>query len=281
MPSVRNEVQSVSQFFAIAREREHIRIRRSIGLSAPWSEDPIFQNWRFCNVRREDDRTTVWFKENVRSKLTDLPAVEATLIFRWFNRIKTGEKVLDLLLNGWDRDEAERRLSCNTEPVFTGAYIVRSPFGESKLTGILNAIEVARKQLPSMVINWGRTLEDAWRDLTTIQWMGNFTSYEVVTDLRWTPVLDQAIDINTWACAGPGCARGLGRIYGRPFNYSSSYGQNAALVLMQELLELSRGDGYWPHSWPAWEMREVEHVLCEYDKYKRAESGLRLKRRFV
>jgi hypothetical protein len=25
--------------------------------------------------------------------------------------------------------------------------------------------------------------------------------------------------------------------------------------------------------WPAWEMREVEHTLCEFDKYERARLG--------
>jgi hypothetical protein len=274
---------NVDQFFSTAREREHIRLRRASGLPAPWSENSIFQQWRFCNVHREHDKTTVWFKDNVRSKLSDLAVIEATLIFRWFNRIETGEKVLDLLLNGWDRDKAERRLSFSAEPIFTGAYIIRSPFGESKLIGILNAIESARVLLPSITIKWGKRLEDAWRDLTTIQWMGNFTSYEVVTDLRWTNVLDQAIDINTWACAGPGCARGLGRVFHdnpRQFNYGSTYGQTEMLPLMQMLLTLSRDDRYWPQHWEKWEMREVEHWLCEYDKYKRAEAGERLKRQY-
>jgi len=30
-----------------------------------------------------------------------------------------------------------------------------------------------------------------------------------------------------------------------------------------------------------WEMREVEHWLCEYDKYRRAASGKRMKRKFT
>jgi hypothetical protein len=39
------------------------------------------------------------------------------------------------------------------------------------------------------------------------------------------------------------------------------------------LLSASRLEHNWPHEWPAWEMREVEHTLCEFDKYERARLG--------
>jgi hypothetical protein len=29
----------------------------------------------------------------------------------------------------------------------------------------------------------------------------------------------------------------------------------------------------WPTEWSDWEMRDVEHTLCEYDKYLRCQSG--------
>jgi hypothetical protein len=48
-----------------------------------------------------------------------------------------------------------------------------------------------------------------------------------------------------------------------------------------DLLELSRDNRHWPQGWPRWEMRDVEHTLCEADKYWRAESGNgRLKQHF-
>jgi hypothetical protein len=50
--------------------------------------------------------------------------------------------------------------------------------------------------------------------------------------------------------------------------------------LMRELLHMSRDPQYWPAAWPAWEMREVEHWLCETSKYVTAQSGARLKRRY-
>ena len=46
----------VSAFFDFCREREKIRLAREGGDPSPWTDDPIFQQGRFLNVFREDDR---------------------------------------------------------------------------------------------------------------------------------------------------------------------------------------------------------------------------------
>jgi len=66
------------EYFRLAREREAIRRRRAAGEPWPWSADAIFREWRFCNVHREHDKTTVWFREHVRSKIDGWRVVEAT-----------------------------------------------------------------------------------------------------------------------------------------------------------------------------------------------------------
>ncbi len=48
----------VQSFFDFCIERERIRTRRASGQPGPWSADPIFQQGRFLNVFREDDRGT-------------------------------------------------------------------------------------------------------------------------------------------------------------------------------------------------------------------------------
>lgn len=275
------------QFFGTARERYRIKERREKGLPRPWTDDKIFNLWRFCNVHREDDKTTQWFRDHVRNPLTrqgdKIKIAQATTIFRWFNRIGTGEKILDLLLTQWDTEEAHRRLQ-SVEPVVTGAYIIKGPDGFSKLEGVLHCIDLALPALEHDVPSWGETLKEAWLDLNTIYYLGPFMSYEIVSDLRWTPVLNEAADILTWANAGPGCARGMGWVaHNNPakFNPGSQRDQQTMLELMTQLLGMSRSEEYWPKYWKQWEMREVEHWLCEYDKYCRAESGLKLKRRYA
>jgi len=44
-------------------ERESIRIKREQGSEWPWTEDEILQQYKFTNVKREHDKTTMKLKE--------------------------------------------------------------------------------------------------------------------------------------------------------------------------------------------------------------------------
>jgi hypothetical protein len=276
-------VKQAEEFFATARERYRIRLRRDAGDSAPWTDDPVFRDWRFCNVHREHDKTTEWFRREVRSHLVGLPVVEATVIFRFFNLISTGDRIKDLLLNSWDSQEARRRLD-GVSPLVTGAYQIKTVSGLNKLEGALQAIDAARPLLARMTPRWGRSLRGAWRDLQEVHHLGPFMAYEVVSDLRWTTVLEEATDINTWACAGPGATEGLGLVVWNDrgaYKRHSDQDQLTMRDVMVELLAMSRDDVYWPQEWQRWELREAEHWACEFAKYETGRLGGKLKRRFV
>jgi hypothetical protein len=121
--------------------------------------------------------------------------------------------------------------------------------------------------------------------MQTYPCIGSFMAYEIVSDLRHTDLLEYANDIQTWSVPGPGACRGLSWLDSGTSDsvpYSSARSQREkALGMMQELLAISRFSNYWPSNWPAWEMREVEHWLCEFYKYCRVKYlGERMKRRF-
>ena len=94
-------------------------------------------------------------------------------------------------------------------------------------------------------------------------------AYEVVTDLRHTKWLRNARDIMTWANPGPGAQRGLNRIYERELNKTIKKPQ--LNFEMKTLLDCSQ---YFlqGHMIPL-EMRDIEHCLCEFDKYERTRLG--------
>jgi len=82
--------------------------------------------------------------------------------------------------------------------------------------------------------------------------------------------LDKALDILRWANAGPGAMRGLNRIHGRDLHYKSKkHDWNADMV---ELFSVRKRylPFYISHKL---EMREIEHSLCEFDKYERVRNG--------
>ena len=326
----------MEDFFKFARERHSIYLRRQAGLPRPWTDDPILNHYRFTNVFRELDATTVWFKDNVREPMRDKPEVLlATVLFRWFNRMKTGEAIFNqktllgnssctawqsMLNHGETSDVAAAiRAFCGKGPYVTGAYIIKTPNGMDKLTGVLQCVEWFMEKdyqykgselfskpleyqwrgLANMIqqTSYPHTLEDTWKWLKQFPYMGDFMAYEVVTDLRHTALLENAPDIMTWANPGPGAARGMGRVLNDDKDMYNQHRDKKALILhMRELLEDSKNPENWPQQthdeiqtsgefaeswdkyqmwgpWPRWEMRDIEHTLCEFDKYERARLG--------
>src|SRR5215813_2551463 len=76
-PSTKTEIAQikdpVQRLFAFAQERYNIFLRRNAGEKPPWTKDPVLRDYRFCNVYREDDRVTIWIRENWREPHADDP----------------------------------------------------------------------------------------------------------------------------------------------------------------------------------------------------------------
>ena len=113
------------------------------------------------------------------------------------------------------------------------------------------------------------SLEDQWNVLLPYPYMGPFMAYEVVTDWRHTWLGDQAEDIFSWANPGPGARRGLNIIHGRPLEKTIKIKQ--CVEEMKDLLHAS--PAYIGVHVPDLEMRDIEHSLCEFDKYERVRLG--------
>jgi hypothetical protein len=202
----------------------------------------------------------------------------AVVVFRWLNRISSGEAIFkhttafeEFLRTRNASVLKAALLDCigANGPFVTGAYRVYTPPGISKLDGVINYIQ-------KFVLNfswrtWPSTgkLESAWWYLRQFDGLGDLTSYEIVSDLRWTALLDQAPDIMTWANAGPGAVAGLNRLHGRPVKQNLSKYQS--LQEMRELLKLSQSEENWRGK--PFEMPEVEHVCCETNKMLRVKLG--------
>ena len=272
----------LADFFATARERERIRLSREAGQPAPWTEDPILANFYFCNVRREDDRTTRWLRELTTELMarnaTASHIIKAVTGFRWFNRIETGERIRHILLKqGWNEAGVRKALAGGGQ-LWSGAYIIMPAPGKAmpKMDGVCACMAALDSQAVARVASGRDSLEQTWLKLREYPGMGPFMAYEVISDLRWTMVLRGATDIHSWANPGPGCVRGLQWVFEEKFNRTNP----RTLAAMRDLLAHSRREEHWPADWPAWEMREVEHWLCEYDKIRRGRQGSHLKRRY-
>jgi hypothetical protein len=300
-------------FFAYARERYRIFLAREAGEPEPWTTDKILGRYRFCNVFREDDRVTRWFRAHVRDdhRLAGRPELLlATVVFRMFNRISAGEAIFcqtdieggtpfTLFATSGDARHLRRAVlaGCGRGPYVTGSYIISTPPGYSKLDGVLEILRRFWKDEREWTglgagvydtMGWRKrntegagsmllsnpgafTLEATWRWFSQFDYLGKFHSYEIVTDLRHTALLDRAPDVDEWANPGPGARRGLCRVQSKLLTLRIPREQQ--IEEMRALLSLSRDGTLWPAKWPRWELRDVEHTLCEFDKYERARLG--------
>ena len=273
------ETQPFYNFLYWINQRHAIYCRKKEGLPWPWTEDKILQKYKFTNVFRELDKTTVWMRENLTNPNAHQSyplMIYNCAVFRMFGTMEMCEAI-----GGWQdiynprhlKRIARERLD-NKQKVFTGAYIItnqgkKDPKENIVVDEFLFAIWDYR-QLLSDIASRG-SLQQMHQNLGRLQgWGGGgFMAYELVSDLRHTPVLRDATDINTWANAGPGAKRGLNRVFGRPLKFASSkHGWN------EEMKKLLLKVNALKHSYvPTLEMREIEHSLCEFDKYERVKNG--------
>lgn len=305
------KLEPLGRFLYWIKERHRIYGCRLAGRPKPWTDDEVLQRYFFTNPYRENDKTTEWFRKNVRDPLRDDPAVLfATVCFRWFNWIPTGKLLMSVkdakeswifpgtarggfgLLTDWDLEAAVEHLTAYRDSgnqVFTGAFnISNSGSTKPKINRVCEdyvgpAWQACgpggwiREELLRGAYECKSGMQSAHELLRTLPGLGGsgFMAYEVVCDLRYTMYLDHAADKETWSNPGPGARRGLNRLLGRELSapckdYPLESGKLLA-VAKTELADL-----------PLLEMREIEHSLCEWDKYERARlRDGHMKRRYV
>ena len=80
--------EELDTFVYWIKERHKVHKKRLKGLEPPWSEDAVMNGVFFTNPYRENDKATIWFRENVRDPLRDVDSVIfATILFRRINSI--------------------------------------------------------------------------------------------------------------------------------------------------------------------------------------------------
>lgn len=269
--------KAVRRFFWFMNERHAIYLRRQRGDKWPWTDDPILQTYRFCNIFRELDTVTIWIRENWREPYADHKNLWfAMAMARQINWPETLEEIG--FPKRWNPGRVQRileRRKDRGEKIYTGAYMLTGTLGGTKIEQTVNKIlDPLYNDPPAFVYRQyheNNSLLHCWMQFLSRPGFAGFMSYEVVTDLRHTRYLDNASDIMTWANAGPGAMRGINRMVGLDPKPKKQLSVDGYLYFMMELLELSAK--HLSKDFPQLELRDIEHTLCEWDKYERARLG--------
>ena len=297
------EKAQIEHFFEFAYNRQLIYHKKEVvGLPPPWTEDPILQKYKFCNVYRELDKGTRYLMDRVirPTGLSDETRFFNIVAYRFFNRPGTFEKLFPDLLDphhfvfteqeqGLDKKKKEGR------PLFNDAYIVSpAPFDKHYRPGdkhiqILKMLAWLSEQLTQTpFLEWiqqAKTPEESYEALK-MPLTGNFLRFEIWMDLSYAQIIP--FTENEFVVSGPGSAWGL-----RLLNEKSACRPQEAKIhprhdvaafktlrddqplYWKQLLERTGKDWFAiayeaAHSnAPFLSLANIEGALCEWRKYTR------------
>ena len=270
---------TIQGYFDWINDRHAIYLRRAAGEPKPWTEDEVFLDWKFTNAFRQLDRGTIalqdmikkWKDEASEIKTMLLEEQQVLILFNvvWYRMFNRDDHAHDLGFATHYKQVEEYINECADKgvKVFTGAHLLAGIQGERKHISFLRTIEEAWDDRYSLLklIQQYNGMEQAFGILLDYPLIGNFLAYEMVCDFRFTDVMPDPHDKMTWSNIGPGARRGMKRI-----------GLEVSVETMVRLLAMAPQylRGYvLEQKDPPFELREIEHSLCEFDKYERIRLG--------
>lgn len=274
-----------NEFWAFMNERELIRQRRLEGYPIEqWTNDVVFQLYRFTNVKRIHDRTTaLLWEEFYQHKCKELEhpspvGLLNAMLFRYHGTIDSARAIG--WHDSWDSQDEEHLIGTNStralfgEKVFTAAYVIPNCGSADPKHEVVAKIITEVWEHSEYILN-GNCWETVCNKLCEFWGVGTFMAKEVLLDYilttGWSP-----LDWETWTPIGPGGRLGAGIVkYGGIVRIPDS----EAIGVIRELYEMRHER--WPEENPSLDLTDIQFQLCEFAKYIKAVQGYgRPKRKF-
>lgn len=278
-PTPRENIWNIYWYFA--SERQRVFERRVAGEPDPWTQDPVLQRFKFCNVFRAADRVSQYLIRHVTYHGESCSAEDRLfqiVAFRFFSRIETWRAIrrflgryptLRELANGSFTDALEYARRTNGG-LYTGAFILCANNAYGQLLKHLNHVELLRhmflrEQLGNQLLT-ARSLRDIYQLLHAYPLMGDFMSYQIAIDLNYSNLIN--FSENDFTQPGPGALRGIRKVFQTLGDYSPA----EAILWMVERQEVEfarlglQFNGLWGRPLQA---IDCQGLFCETDKYCR------------
>jgi hypothetical protein len=272
MPRTSTKFPLLDRLIWYLNERWSIHQKRLYGLPPPWTADATLRDYRFCEVRREDDRVTRWIHANwLRPHADDPDLWHAMYIARVYNKPETLEVMR------WPEPWSKKRavalkraceLQRNGNVVFASAY---STWSTKVIQGVdctktrhyfnvFDALWANRKVIQPKP---GDTVRAVYERLLAQPKLGSFMANQVVADLKWGRMLFGASDFETFAASGPGSLQGLNRLCGvDSMRHRREADWHATMLEVRAAIKSSL-----PKELRNLDAQNMEHGLCELNKW--------------
>lgn len=267
------KLSPTERFLYWIKERECIRLKKESGKPKPWTDDEILQKYRFCNIRRMDDKVSQWLLKNWYEPFKDHKnMLLACALARFVNSPRSLEAVG--FPTRWNPSRIKKILRSVPRPIFNGAYMIRCNDGIDKVECV---VDYDVHPLSKLDIVVSSRMEETWKNLLPCFGFGSFMAGQIVADLRWG-VTGEWRDKLIWAPKGPGSRRGINRLLGRDKKIDirqSDFERHLSDIISMCIKKL-------PHVITGrLEAIDYQNCCCEFDKYERTLfEGRRSKSRY-
>lgn len=291
-------------FFEFVFDRQSVWHKRTaLGLPAPWTDDKVLQNFRFCNVYRELDGGTIAISKYLTQPLSAEQKLFNIIAYRFFNRRDTIENLFGGLLSEQDFDfkALEKRFDAKKEEgnIFSNAYLITAHAynpdyrPQDKHVQILLMLNDLRFKLKDIIKNLRESAPQEGIKIVAdaVPMAGPFLAGQILLDATYAKNI-VPYTANDFLIVGPGAHWGLNIICGRALNKKEADAECRKLWQMQPqaFAELKRTTG---KDWNEvrWRnesycsgkylcLHDVQNSLCEFRKYWRLKQGENAKRRY-
>lgn len=296
MPDPRINSEVFRAYWEFAAERQAIFERRLAGEPAPWTENPVLREYRFCNAFRAADRVS---QELIAVAYAD-PALKPadvflrTVLFRLFSRPTTWD-LIEGEVGGLTTETFDSRLLGDRlekahaagQTLYTGAFILcaHSAYGHRRKHRNHLALVDAMLEagLPAQ-IQETKALGEVFELFLEWPMIGPFMAYQLAIDLNYTMLID--FDEDEFTVPGPGAIRGLRKVFVDLGSLSES---EAIHWLVDYQARCEPELGVVPPRLFGRPLHAIDaqNLLCEVDKYARVafpalrSNRTRIKQRFA
>ena len=284
----RQEVYDLYWYFAC--ERQNIFWKKINGEPAPWTDDKILQEYKFCNSYRVNDRVSQYLLKNViynGNNYTYEDMLFRIILFKLFNKESTWELLLknfgDVLLKDFDTKKysivLENAISNGTK-IYNDAYIscANKAFGydrkhDNHLALLDKMFNIDKMQ--DKIIKC-KTMQDAFNIIKGYPLIGNFMAYQLVTDINYSEFVNWKED--EFTVAGPGSLRGIKKCFIDKGNMTNEDIIKYMYTHQDEEFKKLNLNFKRIGSRPL-QLIDCQNIFCELDKYcRQALPGLKSNR---
>lgn len=302
-------LENMRRFYDFVTERYKIHLRKDVlHKEAPWTNDGVLQQYKFCNVRREHDRQSQCIIKNISTN--PCLSLEDKIVNSFYFRAWNNWDTMKDLGGPWAaKDLYSSQMKQQIRPIYqelatedpdrkwwSSAY---NQGGTKQAWRYPNPNEKINKEydIPLRVFHIGQWLKEhntvekllnandqkaAFEAIKEIKGFADFLAYQVFVDLTY--IKEFPFSENEFIIAGPGCKKGLDYL----FDDYDGMSPEEALFWLRDNVDhifskiMAPNGQYWdprelfidlPEYDRCLNIMSLENCMCELAKYIRTIEG--------